>query len=185
MRKLMTSSFVSLDGFMAGPGGSLNWTVGTPYDHDLIADLLRDVDTLLLGRRTYDIFAANWPSVSKEENPLAEQVNTMHKVVCSRTLESAPWGGWAPARLIKENIVESIAGLKEQPGKDLMLFASGSLVSLLTQAGLIDEYHLRIHPVLLGSGKPFFTPFPNTIPLKLLYANTYPTGRIVLCYGKA
>ncbi|GHO46784.1 dihydrofolate reductase family protein [Ktedonospora formicarum] len=185
MRKLIASSFVSLDGFMAGSDGSLNWTVGTEYDHDLIPDLLSQVDTLVLGRLTYQMFAAHWPYVSKEQDPLAEQVNTLSKVVCSRSLTNAPWGEWAPARLVQDQVVEAVATLKQQSGKDLMLFGSGSLVSLLTQAGLIDEYHLRVHPVVLGAGKPFFTPLPDQMSLKLLYVQPYPTGRIVLCYQKA
>jgi len=96
----------------------------------------------------------NWPFASTEDDINAELMNTVSKLVFSRTLSQAEWGKWGTIRLVKDDPAEVIAHLKQQPGKDMVIFGSGGLVSQLAQAGLVDDYQLRVHPVVLGSGKP-------------------------------
>jgi len=147
--------------------------------------LLRRVDAIILGRVTYQALAAYWPFASTEDDINAELVNTVPKIVFSRTLEHAGWGKWDNARLVKDDPAETIATLKRQPGKDMVIFGSGRLVSQLAQAGLVDEIQLRVHPVVLGSGKPLFTDLTEPVKLNLLEATPLSQGVVVLHYQRA
>ncbi|OLC62521.1 MAG: hypothetical protein AUH89_01170 [Ktedonobacter sp. 13_1_40CM_4_52_4] len=109
-------------------------------------------------------------------------MNTIPKIVFSKTLETVEWGKWQNARLVKDDPAETIANLKQQPGRDMAIFGSGGLVSQLAQRGLVDEYQLRVHPVVLGSGKPFFKDLKEQMKLKLLDSRAFPSGVVVLSY---
>jgi len=150
--KIVAAEYVSVDGVMQDPGGvgeieAGGWT--NPYwDDDLAklqADLLFASDALLLGRVTYEGFAAAWPDMAHEEGPFADKMNTMPKYVASWTLTAMEWNA-AP---IGGDVAEEVAKLKRDPGQNLLIYGSGSLVRLLLRHGLIDQLRLMIHPVVL------------------------------------
>jgi dihydrofolate reductase len=186
MRKVIASPFITLDGFIAGPQGELDWAAGGgEFDREMLPLLLKRVDAILLGRVTYQELAAYWPFASTEDDINAELMNTVPKMVFSRTLSQVAWGTWGNSRLVNDDPVGAIANLKQQPGKDMVIFGSGRLVSQLAHAGLVDEYQLRVHPVVLGSGKPLFTDLKEPVKLNLLEATPLSQGVVVLHYQRA
>jgi dihydrofolate reductase len=190
MRKIITTTWVTLDGFIAGPIGEMDW-IGEIYDEAMGTyeyDLISSADTLLLGRVTYQSFAGSWPYVPDNPNaPEGEKVyaralNAMHKLVFSRTLERVDWNN---SRLMKEVVPEEIERLKQEPGSDMVIYGSASLVRTLTNLGLIDEYQILVHPVILGSGNPLFQDIKDRVKLKLVNTKTHPSGVVVLSYQPA
>ena len=175
MRKVIAAEYVSLDGVMEEP----SWT--GPYFNEEVAkfqyDLLFASDALLLGRVTYQGFAAAWPSMTDEVG-FADRMNTLPKFVASTTLEEAEWN----ASLIKGNVAEEVSRLKQQSGQDILIYGSSDLVRTLMQNDLIDEYRLMVQPVVLGSGKRLFGDESNTTALRLVDATTTSTGVVVLTY---
>ena len=175
MRKLIVTEFLTLDGVMEEPA----WTA--PYWNDEIAkfkyDELFGSDTLLLGRVTYQGFAAAWPSRTDEQG-FADRMNGLPKFVVSTTLEKVEWNN---SRLIKENIPEEVSRLKQQPGQNILIYGSGDLVQTLMQSDLIDEYWLLVYPIVLGSGKRLFQDESKTT-LSLKETKTFSSGVVVLCY---
>jgi len=187
MRKLITTTWVTLDGFIAGPNGEMDW-VGETYDDAMAnyeSDLVNSADTLLLGRVTYQSFAGSWPHVpdnpdaSEGEKDYARRLNSMRKVVFSRTLASVDWNN---STLLREVVPEEINKLKQEPGGDMLIYGSASLVQELTNLGLIDEYQVLVHPVILGGGKPLFRDIKNQVKLSLVKSKTHPSGVVVLFY---
>jgi dihydrofolate reductase len=178
MRRLFWQINVTLDGFMEGPDRDLGPTAQFPdEDFDRYAsDMLRSIDGILLGRRTYQLFADYWPSAP---GPDADRLNQLPKVVFSRTLERVEWKN---SRLVKENVAEEVARLKQQPGKDLALFGSADLASAFMRLGLIDEFRILVTPVVLGSGTPAFKRSGDRMGLKLLKADTWRSGIVALQY---
>ncbi|MGH2510354.1 MAG: dihydrofolate reductase family protein [Ktedonobacteraceae bacterium] len=188
MRKIVVSEFVSLDGVMEDPGGSEQFKHGGwtgKYWHAEIGHFkfeeLFASDALLLGRVTYQGFAAAWPSI-KDEQGFADRMNGLPKYVVSTTLNKLEWNN---STLIRENVVEEVAKLKQQPGQNILIFGSGALVHTLMQRGLIDEYQILVYPVVLGSGKSFFKGFDERVPLKLVEAKTFASGVVALSYQPA
>lgn len=187
MRKIITTTWVTLDGFIAGPNGEMDW-VGESFDEAMGIyedDLVNSADTLLLGRVTYQSFAGSWPYVpdnphaSEGEKIYARKLNAMRKVVFSRTLESAEWNN---STLRKEVVPEEIEAMKREPGRDIVIYGSASLVQTLTNLGLIDEYQILVLPVILGGGKPLFQDIKDRVKLKLVNTKTHPSGVVVLYY---
>jgi dihydrofolate reductase len=185
MRKLVASFFISLDGVVQGPGPEdgfdlAGWTM--PYwDDDIAAFVtagMRAADTLLLGRVTYQGFAAAFASST---GPDAEIMNNYRKYVVSTTLEQAEWTN---SSLIKGNVAEEVAKLKQQPGRDIGMSGSGTLVQSLLQAGLIDELNLLIYPVVVGRGKRLFQDGSN-LSLKLTQSKTSSSGVLLTSYQVA
>src|SRR5207245_11009155 len=155
MRKVIASPFITLDGFIAGPQGELDWAAGGgEFDREMLPLLLKRVDTIVLGRVTYQELAAYWPFASTEDDINAELMNTVSKLVFSRTLEQVEWGKWGNIWLVKDDPAEVIAHLKQQPGRDMVIFGSGGLVSQVGEAVLVDECKLRVHTVGLSRGRP-------------------------------
>ena len=180
MRKIIVSEFVSLDGVMEAPH---KWHF--QFWHDEMGqyklDELFASDALLLGRVTYQGFASAWPSMTDEAG-FADRMNNLPKYVVSTTLEEVEWTN---SHLIKENVVEELAKLKEQPGQDVLIGGSADLVNSLMPHGLIDEYRLMVHPIVVGSGKRLFKDGVNTTILKLSDTKAFPSGVIVLTYVPA
>ena len=187
MRKIITTTWVTLDGFIAGPNGEMDW-VGETYDDAMATyetDLVNSADTLMLGRVTYQSFAGSWPhvpdnpDVSEGEKAYARKLNAMRKLVFSRTLESAEWNN---STLLREVVPADIQRLKEEPGRDILIYGSASLLQTLTNLGLINEYQVLVHPVILGGGKPLFQNIQDQVKLKLIQSKTHPSGVVVLYY---
>src|SRR5713226_2279308 len=188
MRKVVVSEFVTLDGVMEDPGGAEKfehggWTM--PYGNEEIGkfkfDELFASDALLLGRVTYQGFAAAWPSRTDEAG-FAERMNGLPKYVVSTTLEEVEWNN---AKLIKGNVAEEVSKLKQQPGQDILIAGSGDLVHTLMQHDLIDEYRLMVHPVVLGSGKRLFRDGTDKKVLRLIDTKTFSSGVVILSYQPA
>jgi dihydrofolate reductase len=178
MRKLFWQMNVTLDGFMEGPKRELDYTAGfVDQDFDRYASaMLQSIDGMLLGRRTYQLFADYWPSAN---GPDAERMNELPKIVFSRTLERVDWNN---SRLVTASVREEVTRLKREPGNDLALFGSADLASTLMRLGLIDEYRILVTPVVLGSGTPMFKHVEDKIALKLLKATTWSSGIVALSY---
>ena len=187
MRKIVVSEFVSLDGVMEDPGGAEKfehggWTRSYFGDDSgkVKLDELFASDALLLGRVTYQGFAAAWPSV-KDEAGFAERMNGLPKYVVSTTLETVEWNN---SHLIKGNIADEIARLKQQPGQDILIYGSAALVQTLMRHDLIDEYRLLVYPVVLGSGKRLFVE-GSKLSLSLIEARPFSSGVVELHYKRA
>jgi dihydrofolate reductase len=184
LRRIIASEFVSADGYIVGPNEDMSWVTDN-FNEEMgkyAGDLMESMDTVLLGRVTYQIMARAWPNWTEEQSPGADKMNVTPKVVLSRTLEKAPWGRYEPATIIKEDARERLRELKERPGRNIVIYGSGNMVQSLTQMGLIDEYQLLVHPVLLGDGKTLFGKMRRPIDLKLSRAQTFGNGVNVLSY---
>ncbi len=186
MAKVIYSFSVSLDGFIEDARGSLDWTVPDETLHRHFNERERAAGGVLYGRRLYELMSAYWPTA--DEDPSAPDViqeyariwRSEPKVVFSRTLQSVSHN----ARLVHTDLAGEVARLKAQPGGDLLVGGAGLAASLM-QLGLIDEYGLYVHPILLGGGKPMFGPLPQPVPLTLLETRTFPGGVVLLHYGTA
>jgi dihydrofolate reductase len=176
MRKLKLAIYVSLDGVVENP----SWT--GPFWNDelsqLQADYLDSSDALVLGRVTYEGFAASWPSMEEATGDFGRKMNSMPKFVASRTLREAEWN----ASLLEGDLADAVTALKQRPGNDLLIYGSGDLVDELTALGLIDEYRLMINPVVVGKGKRLFNGGTERI-LRLDDTQTTGTGVVVLTYS--
>jgi dihydrofolate reductase len=187
MRKLVVGTFLTLDGVMQGPGGpeedrSGNFAHGgwmVPFIDDMIMRVMTDwvqrCDGLVLGRRTYEIFAASWPHASADD-PIAAKLNSVRKYVASRTLKQVHWRG---STLLAGDIAAGVRKLKGEPGGELQVHGSADLIQTLLRNDLIDEFRLWFFPVLLGTGKRLFA--EGTVPagLKLAETQTSSTGAVL------
>ena len=182
MRKVIVSNYVSLDGFIAGPNGEIDWFVWDEEMANYSRELLYSIDTVLFGRVTYELMAGNWPAATTEDPIITVGMNNLPKIVFSKTLERADWKN---TRLVKEINKEEIFKMKLQHGKDMVIFGSGSIVSTFAQLGLIDEYRIIVNPVVLGTGKPLFKNIRDRIDLKLLKTTTFSNGNVILYYSKS
>jgi dihydrofolate reductase len=181
MGKVIAFNMATLDGFFAGPDGEIDWHhVDEEFNEFAIAQL-NSAGGLLFGRVTYQGMAGYWPTdvAIKNDPVVADKMNTLPKIVFSRTLEKVDWNN---TRQVKGNIPEEISKLKQQPGKDWLLFGSADLASTLMNYGLIDEYRVMVNPVVLGSGKPLFKGVKDRLELKLASAKTFRNGNVLLCY---
>ena len=193
MRKLIASTFVSLDGVMQAPGGPEEDPSGAfalggwsfPYWDDTMDASAAGLDgshrELVLGRRTYEIFAAYWP-YQPDTNPVAAPLNAARKHVASRTLKSVDWNN---STLIPGDVVAAIRDLKARPGPDLQLIGSGNLIQTLQAAGAIDEYHVWTFPLVLGHGKRLFGENAKPTALRLVDSRTSATGVVMSTYVPA
>ncbi|MGH3148314.1 MAG: dihydrofolate reductase family protein [Rubrobacter sp.] len=178
MRKVVVSEFVSLDGVIEEP----SWTFPFPSDDrdKYKFDELAAADALLLGRVTYEGFAAAWPQMAEKTGEYGAWMNGYPKHVASRTLtEPLDWN----ATLIGADLAEEVAALKRKPGKDILVFGSGDLVNTLMEHDLIDEYRLMVFPVVVGSGRKLFEGGVENEPLQLVGTKTFASGVVVLTYG--
>jgi dihydrofolate reductase len=184
MRKLIASEFMSLDGYFSGPGEEMDWVMNI-FDEEIEAAILSEqvgIDTLILGRKTYQKFSRDWPDLTADDNPAADHMNKSTKVVFSRTLKEVSWGKWNNATLAGGEFSDEIQKMKSLPGKDMNIIGSGSLVRQFAQCGLIDEYRLMIFPVILGQGIPLFGDTRGPLRRQLLSAHSYKSGVVGLHY---
>jgi dihydrofolate reductase len=184
MRKVIASVFVTLDGYMVGPNEDMSWVTDN-FNEEMAkyaGDLMDSMDTILLGRVTFEIMTKFWPAQTEETAPGADKMNTTPKIVFSKTLDKAAWGKWKNARVVKDHVADEIAKLKQMPGKNMVIYGSANLVQGLTQLGLIDEYQLLVHPLVLGSEKRLWTDMAHPVNLKLLRTQAFKNGVAVLCY---
>ena len=187
MSKVLAWEAITLDGFFAGPAGDISWHQADDEFHRLATEMLNSVSTLVFGRVTYELMVSYWPTdaAATDDPVVAEKMNTLPKVVFSKTLSDAAWGKWQNARLAKGGLKEEIATLKQEPGKDLAVLGSGQIVSALTRAGLLDDYWLFVNPVVLGSGSPLFRDIEKHTQLKLVATQPLRSGVVLLHYQSA
>ena len=182
MRKVVASEFVSLDGVVESPE---KWHF--PYFNDQMGDAIGTAmaasDAMLMGRVLYEEWAAFWPKQDPDENPVAARMNGVRKYVVSTTLEEPL--EWQNSTLIGDNVAEEISKLKEQPGKDISISGSPTLVRSLLQDGLLDELRLMLHPIVVGSGKRLFEDGGDQKALQLVDSRTFSTGVLYLTYQPA
>ena len=192
--RLTLHTFLTLDGVMQAPGGPDEdpsggfehggWLV--PYaDEDMgnaMAGWFENADAFLLGRRTYEIFAANWPTVTNPDDPIASKLNALPKHVASRTLDDVSWNG---ATLLEGDVAEQVAELKREPGREIQVHGSGSLAQTLIQNDLVDEYRLLVYPVLLGDGRRLFADGTVRAALRLVDSRTTSAGVTLNTYESA
>jgi dihydrofolate reductase len=191
MRKIVVSEFVSLDGVMQAPGGADEDTEGGftqggwtwPYWHDDIGAkffaAMRESDALLLGRKTWQIHGGAFEPMAPGD-PFGDVMNAVPKYVVSTTLADA--SAWRNSTLIKDNVVERVRALKEQPGKNILMDGSSVLIHTLAQHDLIDEYSLLVYPVVLGGGKKVFADGAH-LNLRLIETQSFPTGVTLIHYA--
>ena len=192
--KLVVTEFVSLDGVSQGPGSpeedtSEGFTRGgwlVPYlDQAFIrqaAEWLGQADALLLGRRTYDAFARDWPQITDPNDPFTELMNSLPIYVASRTLTT---GTWNPTMILSADVAAQVAELKQQPGRDLQIHGSARLVQSLLAADLIDEFRLVVAPVIVGLGRRLFPDGGASVGLRLVSSQTTPGGLTLQVHERA
>jgi dihydrofolate reductase len=184
MRPVIVQEFVSLDGVMQAPGIELEFPGGGwqhPFvgrDHmALMVEQMNEADALLLGRKTYEMFAAVWPS-RHDDSGLAERMNEIPKYVASATLSEVSWN----ATLLSGDVAHAVATLKEEAGRGLILLGSRTLAHYLHQHELVDEYRLWFHPVILGSGLRLFEEGLNSAVWNLFDVTSTGEGVVVATY---
>ena len=178
MRKIVAGLFISLDGVVEAPD-----TWHFPYFNDEMGEAvgaqMAQSDTMLLGRVTYDEFAAYWPDSTDD---FAEFMNGTPKIVVSTTLDEATWQN---STLINKDVATELTRLKQQPGKNISITGSPTLVRTLLRDGVLDELRLLVHPIVVGAGKRLFEDGTGTIPLELVESKTFSTGVLALTYRRA
>src|SRR5690625_1558062 len=185
MRRLIAHNFGTLDGYaattqghpfaeiMSGPGGR---EIEQQVEH-----LLEGVDLLVFGAETYKLFTQYWPMTDPDKEVLAERSNILPKMVCSTSLQSAPWGDFPPLRILR-NAMEELREIKNQPGKDIVVFGSLSLCASLMKEELLDEFHLNLAPLVLGGGTKIFGDVPLHAKFQLKEFHRLPQGVLRLEY---
>jgi dihydrofolate reductase len=194
MRRIVAFNNVTVDGYFTAADGNLGWVVQDEQLGKSAAAGMADSDTILFGRRTYEMFEAFWPTalsypdamnphaaspLSAEQRAMGHWINDANKIVFSTTRNNVSWRN---SRLFHELDPRKIEALKNEPGKAMMIFGSGSIVSQLTQHGLIDEYMFFVNPILLGEGRPLVSGLSASRGLELMEARTYPSGCVMLRY---
>jgi len=191
MRKLVLTEYLSLDGVMQAPGHTDEdneggfahggWTGPQMRDHRRLNDqAFSRAGAFLLGRRTYEIFARYWPTVTDESDEIALALNDRPKYVASQTLREATWEGTTIIRDVPRAIVD----LKKEPGRPILVVGSSRLAQTLIEHDLVDTYELWLHPVLLGSGKRLFHQRSPRVDLELMESRSTPSGLVVLTYER-
>ena len=196
MRRIVTFNWLTADGYFAGPDGNLNWVVPDDEQAKAAAQSMPGTDTVLFGRRTYQRFEAFWKNAvdasstapdphrpgqrSREHGAIGSWLNAVNKVVFSRTLRTLTWTN---SRVVHELDPREIETMKRQPGKDIVIFGSASIVSQLTQHGLIDEFQFVVCPVFLGRGQRLLEDVSTSVKLTLREATPYPSGDVLLRYA--
>lgn len=184
MRKVILSIVVSLDGYIEGMNGEVDWFVWDETTSKYTLDTMNEVELIMYGRKAYEANAKHWQAIPNLSTSTANEIAFAHimnekpKLVFSKTMEKAEWN----ARLVKDNIVEEIQKEKQKPGKDMVLFAGSKIAQTFINLGLIDEYRFLLHPIILGKGNPLFGNITASHNLKLIEAKSSPKGIVILRY---
>jgi dihydrofolate reductase len=181
MGKLLVYNFVTTNGYYKGPNEDVSWSHrGGKEENEYAEEGAQSEGVLIFGRVTYQMMAAYWPSPMALQNDpvIADGMNRSQKIVFSRTMKKADWNN---TRIVKEDLIGEIKKLK-QAGKNLTLLGSGSISAQLAQAGLIDEYQIMIHPVLLGGGSSLYHSLDHPVELQLTNSRIMKSGVVLLCY---
>jgi dihydrofolate reductase len=182
MRKLAVFNMVSLDGYFVDGHGDMSWA--HKQDAEWIAFTSGNASgggVLMFGRVTYDLMTRYWPTpMAAQQNPVvAAHMNSLPKVVFSRTMDKASWNN---TKLVKGDLAAEVRKMKQEPGDDLVILGSGTIVSQLAQEGLIDEYQVVVSPIVLGKGRTMFDGVKDRLPLKLTKTRAFGNGNVLLCY---
>ncbi len=187
MRNLIFFMHASLDGFVAGPNGEMNWIKLDEELFDFVATMTDTADTALYGRVTYDMMQSYWPKAGEQPNATKHDkehsawYNKVSKVVLSTTMNES---GLTNTKVISDELTENINKIKNQGGKNILIFGSPGASNSLLALGLIDEFWLFVNPIILGRGKPLFTGINEAIKLKFAESKTFACGVIALHYCK-
>jgi dihydrofolate reductase len=186
MRKIAAFTNVSVDGYFAGPNGEIDWFKGSDDEEKAFTlEATKQSATLIFGRTTYEMMAGYWPSPDAVRNDpvIAGVMNRSPKIVFSKTMKPVKDGPvWKNVTVLQEINPEEIRGMKKKAGGDMVILGSGLIVQQLSNHGLLDEYQLMVHPVILGSGKYLFSGV-NRMNLKLNELRTFESGKVFLRYG--
>jgi dihydrofolate reductase len=195
MRKLIVFNRITPEGVFSSADGQLDWAVPDDEADRAGADAMPGADLMLFGRKTFEMFRSFWPTVADHPDPpdphhpgrpspvireFAAWINTTAKLVVSSTLGDP---GWRNARVLPGFDPAAIAAIKRAPGKAIMVFGSGTLVSALVAHDLVDELQLLVNPVLLGAGKPLFAGLSRRVPLRLVECKPSTAGNVMLRYA--
>ena len=182
MSKLIAFEQVSLDGYFVDANGDMSWAhKNDPEWNDFVAKNASGGGVLVFGRITYEMMASYWPTpMAAEQNPVVADAMSKHpKIVFSRTLDEVTWEN---TKLIKGDLADEIEKLKAVSDLDLVILGSGTIVSQLAQAGLIDEYQIIVNPIVLGSGRTLFEDVDHKLPLSLTSSRVFENGNVLLHY---
>jgi dihydrofolate reductase len=184
MRKLIVFNHVSLDGYFVDAKGDMSWAKTAAPDEEwnsFVAENASGGAVLVFGRVTYDLMASFWPTaVATQHMPVvAERMNNLPKIVFSRTMKQASWNN---TRLVTGDPATEVRKLKKESGEGLAIMGSGSIVSQLTEAGLIDEYQIVVNPIVLGNGRTLFEGVTRKVSLRLSTSRAFRNGNVLLCY---
>jgi dihydrofolate reductase len=182
MRKLIVFNNTTLDGYFTDKNNDMSWAHTSDPEWDAFtAENAKGKAEFLFGRITYEMMASFWPTPFAMENypDVAKGMNDNPKIVFSKTLDKAEWQN---SKLVKGNLTDEVKKLKEGSGSDILIFGSGAIVSQLTDAGLIDEYQIVIHPLVLGSGRTMFDGVKEKVKLKRIKERGFKNGNILLYY---
>ncbi len=185
MPKLVAYTSVSLDGYFTDANGDMNWA----HKHDpewqaFVSENASRGGQLLFGRVTYDLMASFWPTaLAAQSNPaVVERMNNLRKFVFSRKLDQVTWNN---TTLLKGDLAAEVRKLKQEPGPNIVVMGSGSIVAQLAEAGLIDEYQIVLNPIVVGGGRTMFEGVKRKLPMKLASSRAFGNGNVVLFYEPA
>jgi len=184
MRRLVVFNHISLDGYFVDANGDMSWAKAGHHDAEwnaFVAENASGGGVLVFGRITYELMASFWPTPAAIESMpvIADGMNRMPKVVFSRTLDHVSWNN---TTLVKGDLVAEVQKMKEEPGEDMAILGSGSIVSQLAQVGLIDEYQVVVNPVVLGKGRTMFEGIKENLNLRLTKTRTFGNGNVFVSY---
>ncbi len=184
MRKIVVLNRITLDGMFDGPNGENDWFIPGDAENKAVHEMGTPVDTLLMGRVTYEHMIRFWPTVTDDSDfpePVkvqAKEINEMPKWIVSKTLKNLTWEN---AQLVQGDLIEAVTKLKQGEGAGFMILGSGTIVQQLTEAGLIDEFVFILTPTVLGQGRPQFKQ-DSKVDLELVKSQSFPSGNVVLHY---
>ena len=185
MRQLILEEWISLDGFAADRNDALDFFPSTEASRtadERQLEFLANIDTMLLGRKTYEMFADYWPAMTAAQELIADALNGLDKYVVSSTLDEAPWGERTPAKVLRGDAVDRVQELKALDGKDIVLWGSISLAQTLLKAGLVNRIRLNICPVALGAGRQLFPDAEAWTKLRLMDSCSFESGVVAVEY---